>query len=485
MYDVAVIGAGPGGLFAALELIENSPGVSVAVIDKGFKIRQRNCPLSKVGRCICPVCHINHGVGGAGLFSSGIINLRPDVGGDLQELVGSWDLSYKLIDYIDGVFMRFGASKERVFEPKGEQFNEYQRMTAKVGAHLIPIKQHHIGTDGSVAVIDSFTTYLEKGGVNFVLGTSVEDVRKTGSFFELRTDKGTLESRAVIIAPGRVGVEWFKDQAKRLGVQLTPNPLDVGIRVEVPKYVMDPLTSLYMDPKVIMYTRSHDDKVRTFCVNPGGYVVVEKYDDGTIGVNGETYTNRISENTNFALLASIKLTDPMEDTIDYGKSISRLATKLGGGKPIIQRLGDLEDGRRSTWERIGRNTIEPTMKVATPGDISMALPHRVMQDLLEFIDKMDGVLPGLASKYTLLYAPEIKYYSMKASVTPLMETSVEGVFAAGDGAGLSRGINVAAATGTLAAWGTLIKLGKDVKNELFSGLEGVKLEDASRRFTSS
>ncbi len=479
MYDVAVIGAGPGGLFAGLELVENSPGISVAIIDKGLKIKQRNCPLSKVGRCVCPVCHINHGVGGAGLFSSGIINLRPDVGGDLQELVGSWDKSYKLIDYVDGVFVRFGASRERIFEPKGERFNEYQRMTAKVGAHLIPIRQHHIGTDGSVSVIDSFTSYLEKEGVNFVLGTSVMEVLKSGDLFTVRTNRGNLEARTVIFAPGRVGVEWFRDQARKLGVQMTPNPLDVGIRVEVAKYVMDPLTSLYMDPKVVMYTRSHDDKVRTFCVNPGGYVVVEKYDDGTIGVNGETYTNRVSSNTNFALLASIKLTDPMEDTIDYGKSISRLATKLGGGKPIIQRLGDLEDGRRSTWERISRNTIEPTMKVATPGDISMALPHRVMQDLLEFIDKMDEVLPGLASKYTLLYAPEIKYYSMRASVTPLMETTVEGIFAAGDGAGLSRGINVAAATGTLAAWGALIRLGKEVKSELFTLFEGTKLESTN------
>jgi len=472
MYDTAIVGAGPAGLFAAYEITLNYPGINVIIIDKGLKVEQRNCPLPKLGRCICPVCHINHGVGGAGLFSSGIINLRPDIGGDLQELVGSWDLANALIDYVDETFLKFGANKERVFEPMGDKFADYQREAAEVGAHLIPIRQRHMGTDGSVAVISEFTRYLEKAGVKFSLLTSVETVERAGDHYELKTDKGIVESKTVLAAPGRAGADWFRDQAKKLHLEVTPNPLDVGIRVEVPKYVMDPLTDLYMDPKVVMYTKSHDDKVRTFCVNPGGYVVVEKYDDGTIGVNGQTYSDRLSPNTNFALLASIKLTDPMEDTIDYGKSISRLATKLGGGKPIIQRLGDLEDGRRSTWERIGRNTIEPTEKAVTPGDISMALPHRVMQDLLEFITKMDQVLPGLASKYTLLYAPEIKYYSMKTTVNTLMETTSEGLFAAGDGAGLSRGINVAAATGVLAAWGILKRIGKPIENELFERLEG-------------
>lgn len=259
-----------------------------------------------------------------------------------------------------------------------------------------------------------------------------------------------------------------------MGIELMPNPLDVGVRVEVPpKYVMDPVTNLYMDPKIIMYTKSHDDKVRTFCVNPGGgFVVMERYDDGTVGVNGETYVDKRSNNTNFALLTSIRLTDPMEDTIEYGKSIARLATKLGGGRPIIQRLGDLEDGRRSTWDRIRRNVIEPTMKIVTPGDIGMALPHRVLDNLMEFLHRVDNVIPGLASKYTLLYAPEIKYYSMRAVVNRFMETTVDGVFAAGDGAGLSRGgINVAAATGVLAAWGTLMKLGKEIRNELINKIK--------------
>lgn len=470
IYDVAIVGAGPAGLFAAYELVNNASDVSVAVIDKGYFARQRHCPLAKVGKCVCMPCHITHGVGGAGLFSSGIINLRPDVGGDLHELVGSWNLAMDLINYIDEVFLRFGAPRDRVFEPKGPIFEDYQRSLAKVGAQLVPIRQRHIGTDGSVMVIENFVAHLTKAGVKFIVGTNVEHITRNGGYFTLKTRRGDIEARNVIIAPGRAGAEWFRDEARRLGIELTPNPLDVGVRVEVPKYVMDPLTNLYMDPKVIMYTRSHDDKVRTFCVNPGGFVVMENYDDRTVGVNGETYLDRRSNNTNFALLTSIRLTDPLEDTIEYGKSIAKLATKLGGGRPIIQRLGDLEDGRRSTWDRIRRNIIEPTLKFVTPGDIGMALPHRVIDNLLEFLSKVDNVVPGLASKYTLLYAPEIKYYSMRAVTNRLMETTIEGIFAAGDGAGLSRGINVAAATGVLAAWGVLSRLGKDIDNELFNRL---------------
>ena len=472
IYDAAIVGAGPAGLFAAYELVKNAGGgLSVVILDKGYMARQRHCPLAKVGKCVCVPCHVTHGVGGAGLFSSGIINLRPDIGGDLHELIGSWNVAMDIINYVDDVFVKFGAPADRVFEPSGPTFSDYQRSLAKVGAQLVPIRQRHIGTDGSIRVIENFTSYLIKAGVRFMVGTAVEHVSKDGGLFRLKTRRGDVEARTVLMAPGRAGAEWFRDEARRIGVELNPNPLDVGVRVEVPKYVMDPLTDLYMDPKVIMYTRSHDDKVRTFCVNPGGFVVMENYDDRTVGVNGETYLDRKSSNTNFALLTSIRLTDPLEDTIEYGKSIARLATKLGGGRPIIQRLGDLEDGRRSTWDRIRRSIVEPTLKFVTPGDIGMALPHRVVDNLLEFLNKVDNVVPGLASKYTLLYAPEIKYYSMRAVVNKLMETTVEGIFAAGDGAGLSRGINVAAATGVIAAWGILVKLGKDINNELFNKIK--------------
>ncbi len=238
--------------------------------------------------------------------------------------------------------------------------------------------------------------------------------------------------------------------------------MDIGVRVEVPAYVTEPVTKVVRDPKIILYTRVYDDKVRTFCTNPYGFVVEERYEDGTVGVNGESYIRLRSKNTNFALLVTVKLTDPLEDTIAYGKSIAKLATKLGGGKPIIQRFGDLEAGRRSTWSRIERSTIEPTLRNATPGDIGMAYPYRVVANIVEALKRLDTVMPGIASPQTILYAPEIKYYSVKAVVTRELETTQPNIYVAGDGAGLSRGINVAAATGVIAARSVLRKLGIEV-----------------------
>ncbi|MEM1873399.1 MAG: FAD-dependent oxidoreductase, partial [Acidilobaceae archaeon] len=249
----------------------------------------------------------------------------------------------------------------------------------------------------------------------------------------------------------RVGAEWFSELARRRGIAVEPGPLDIGVRVEVPSYVMEPITKIFRDPKIVLYTRSYDDKVRTFCTNPNGFVVEERYPDDTVGVNGEEFATLKSRNTNFALLVTVRLTDPLEDTIAYGKSLSRLMTKLGGGKPIVQRFGDLVAGRRSTWARIERSVVEPTLKSVTPGDIAMGYPYRVVANIVEAIERLDEIIPGLASPQTLLYAPEIKFYSVRAKVTRELETTLENVFAAGDGTGLSRGMNIAAATGVIAA----------------------------------
>ncbi|MEM3763211.1 MAG: FAD-dependent oxidoreductase, partial [Desulfurococcaceae archaeon] len=260
-------------------------------------------------------------------------------------------------------------------------------------------------------------------------------------------------ARRVLLAPGRGGAHWFRQVAEALGIEVEPTPLDIGVRVEVPYYVAEHVTSVNFDPKIILYTKSYDDMVRTFCTNPQGYVLKEQYEDGTVGVNGATFNTAKSKNTNFALLVTLKLTVPYQDVLELGKSIARIATKVGMGKPLIQRLGDLEKGRRSTWERISRSIITPTLRDVTPGDISLVLPHRVVANIVEAIERLDTVYPGLASPQTLIYAPEIKYYSVRAKVNKDFETSVPGVYAAGDGAGLSRGINGAAATGILAARG--------------------------------
>ncbi|MEM0373312.1 MAG: NAD(P)/FAD-dependent oxidoreductase, partial [Sulfolobales archaeon] len=416
--DVVIIGAGPAGLFAAYELAQRINGKSnykILLVDKGVRAIKRTCPLlSPKEKCtFCNPCHINYGIGGAGTYSSGIINLRPDIGGDLHELVKSWDKAQELIDYIDQIFIKFGAPKDRLFEPNMEKVKEIQRKAAKAGAEFIPIRQRHIGSDKTPLVIENITNYIESKGIVVSELTEVYTIEKKGSVFLLKTNKGEIESKIVLVAPGRAGAQWFYNQAKKLGVDMMPAPLDIGVRVEVEALITEELTSAVWDPKIVMYTKKYDDKVRTFCVNPRGFVMKEVYDDGTIGVNGETYVDRKSQNTNFAFLTTIKLSDPLEDTIEYGKSIARLMTRLGGEKPILQRLIDLEKGRRSTWDRINRSTVKPTLKDVTPGDISMGLPHRVLTNILEGLERLDDIAPGIYSSNTLLYAPEIKYYSMK------------------------------------------------------------------------
>lgn len=477
MFDIAIVGAGPSGLFAAYEIVktclENNCRLNIIILDKGRRARERKCSLHLKGTCNdCKPCNIMYGVGGAGTLSSGIINLRPDIGGELHEFTGSWELAMKIVNYVDSIFVKFGAPSDRIYNPFNEEFKEFQRKFIKVGAQLIPIKQRHIGTDRTVHVIENITQYLEENGVKIFTKTEVFKIDRDGENYRLTTSNGSVKCKVLLVAPGRGGAEWFRDEARRLGIEMEPNPLDVGVRVEVPYAVMEPLTNIYMDPKIIVYTKTYDDKVRTFCTNPGGYVVKEVYSDGTIGVNGETYIGKRSLYTNFAILVSVRLTDPLEDTIEYGKSIARMTTKLGGGKPLVQRLGDLEMGRRSTWDRIRKSIVEPTLKEVTPGDIAMALPHRIITDILEAIHKIDNVLPGLASKHTLLYAPEIKYYSMRVVTNRFLESCLEGLFVAGDGVGLSRGLNIAAATGIIAAWGILNKLDVKITNELYYEYSG-------------
>jgi len=467
VYDIVIVGAGPAGLFAAYELAnlknsENGKDLKVLLVDKGLRPLKRTCPLlTPKEKCtFCDPCNITYGIGGAGTYSSGIINLRPDIGGELHEILRSWDKAQELVDYVDEVLVKFGAPKERFFEPNMEKVKDIQRKAAKVGAEFIPIRQRHIGTDKTPLVIENILNYIEKSGVKVEELTNVLEIQKKGDHFLLKTNrKEEIETKTLLVAPGRAGAKWFLEQARNLGVDMVPGPLDIGVRVEVESFVMEELTSAVWDPKVVLYTKKYDDKVRTFCVNPRGYIMKEVYDDGTIGVNGQTFADRKSNNTNFAFLTTIKLSDPLEDTIEYGKSIARLMTRLGGEKPIIQRLIDFEKGRRSTWERINRSTVRPTLRDVTPGDISMGLPYRVVSNLIEGLERLDNIAPGLYSSNTLLYAPEIKYYSMKAVVDSNMETVVDNLFVAGDGVGLSRGINIAAATGILAARGITRKLG--------------------------
>ncbi len=450
-YEVVIVGAGPAGLFAANEL----KGRRVLIIDKGKDVEERHCVMEETGNCIrCKDCNIMCGVGGAGTFSDGTLNLRPDVGGELADLC-SEEEAWQLVDEVDRIFLAHGIPDE-LYRGSDEDIEELKRRAASVGASFIEINQRHIGSDNTKRVIKSMENELKAHGVEILLNTTVSDiVIEDGVCTGVRTEDGDeIRGDCVILAPGRVGASWVERLIKKHGINAEYAGIDVGVRVEVPAITMNPVTRINRDPKFYIRTKRYDDFTRTFCTNERGFVVKEVYDD-FIGVNGHSLRGKKSENTNFAFLVKIELTKPVENTTRYGRSIAKLATTIGGGKPILQRMGDLRRGRRSTWDRINRNLVKNTLKDVTPGDISMALPHRITMDIIEGLEKLNEIIPGVASDCTLLYAPEIKFYAMRIKVDENMETSVPNLFAAGDGAGLSRDIINAAATGILAARGIL------------------------------
>ncbi len=450
-YDVVIIGAGPAGLFAAYELVENSK-LKILIIEMGKAVDKRKCPMWITGECAkCEPCNILSGVGGSGGLSDGTLNIRPDIGGNLYEFL-SEEEAWDLVKYVDKIYVKHGAP-EKLYQATPKEEEILSRKAASAGVEFVQIPQRHIGSDHTPEVIKSIENYLRKKGVDFLIETKVEDILNDG--VKLSTGE-KIKARYIIAAPGRSGASWLVNQAKKLGIEISHGPIDVGVRVEVPAIIMEPVCKINRDPKFHIITKTYDDFVRTFCVNHKGYVVKEVYDE-YIGVNGHSLRDKASENTNFAFLINVELTEPVENSTAYGESIAKTATTLGGGKPIIQRLGDLRRGRRSTWKRIKRSHVKPTLTSVTPGDIAMVMPHRIVTDIIEGLEMLDMVIPGVASDSTLLYAPEMKFYAMRVKVGKTMETNVENLFIAGDGAGVSRGIIIASATGILAARGILEK----------------------------
>ena len=453
-YDVVIIGAGQAGMFAANELAGHN--LKILLIDMGHDIGSRKCPMDSVNLCAhCVPCDIMCGVGGAGTFSDGTLNLRPDIGGDLAELTGDKDSAWELVKYVDDIFLRYGAPEE-ASNPKSSDIEDLKRKAASVGARFIEIKQRHIGSDNAPAVIGNFKYDLDARGIEFLLNNKVDDLIVEDGICRgvVLVGGRSIRAKYTILAPGRIGGEWVNELTNRHSIAAKYGGIDIGVRVEVPAIIMDPVTKINRDPKFHIQTRRYDDFVRTFCTNEHGFVVKEEY-EGFIATNGHSMRNTASENTNFAFLVHIELTHPIENTTRYARSVAKLATTIGGGKPVLQRMGDLRRGRRSTEKRIARNSVVNTLKDVTPGDISMAMPHRIVMDIIEGLDTLNQVIPGVASDSTLLYAPEIKFYAMEVQVDRNMETSVKNLFAAGDGTGLSRDIINAAATGVLAARGIL------------------------------
>jgi uncharacterized protein len=449
-----IVGAGPAGLFAAYRLAE--AGRKVLLIDEGKDVRDRHCPQIDTGHCAkCLPCSVMSGVGGAGLWSDGMLNLRPDVGGDLKEQTKSQEKAWALVKEVDSIFLRHGAP-HKTYGGDAKKVEELKRKCASDDIKFIDIEQRHMGTDTTPKVIQSMEDHLLRKGVKILLGTRVGDlVIEGGRCVGVKTAAGVQLADSVVLAPGRIGAKWVDELVRRHGIRASFGPIDVGVRVEVPALIMDAVIEVNKDPKFHIRTRTYDDFVRTFCTNHNGWVVKESYDDGLVGVNGHSKLKGKSGNTNFAFLVRVELTGPVEDSIEYGKAIADLATTIGGGRPTIQRLGDLRRGRRSDEQNILNNPFPNTLKDATPGDISMALPHRVVTDILEGLERLNDVIPGVHSDSTFLYAPEIKFYSMRVEYDLGMQSSIPGLYVAGDGVGVSRDIVNSAATGLLAAEGIL------------------------------
>jgi len=461
-WDALIIGAGPAGMFAAYELAEAGRGLRIAMVDIGKAALQRKCPINtdSANTCLnCRPCNIMCGVGGAGIFSDGILNLRPDVvGGNLSDFTHDDIESQRIVDLIDETFLKFGATKT-VHGLSDEKVNVLSLKAMAAGIKFQRIKQRHLGSENTPVIIKRFSDYLERGGVSIITNAKVGDLLVEDGVCRgaLLEDGRRIFANATVFAPGRIGARWVSEMVQKHKIAANHAPIDIGVRVEVPSIVMRSVIEANRDPKFHIWTTKYEDFVRTFCTNHEGFVVKESYGD-FIGVNGHSFTNKKSENTNFAFLVRTVLTSPQENTRLYGESIAKIATILGQGKPIIQRLGDLRRGRRSNAWRLQKSTFSPTLKDVTPGNISMVLPHRTLTDILEGLEKLNEVIPGVATDSTFLYAPEIKYYSMKFVVNDNMQTNIKNLYAAGDGAGLSRDIVKASATGILAARGIIKSL---------------------------
>ena len=447
-YDVVIVGAGPAGIFAALELTKNTE-LSILMLEKGPDLDERRCPASRGLGCVrCKPCVLLSGWGGAGAFSDGKLTMSTSVGGWLSEYVSREELS-KLLSYVDGVYAKFGDS-QRIYGTDMDEIERIERKASLAGLKLIRQKIRHLGTEKCAMVLKKMRSELSRH-VDIRTRTEVKSlIVKDNIVRGVQTVDGeTVHGKYVIVAPGRSGAEWLKCEAQSLGLRTLNNPVDVGVRVEVLASVMEELTSILYEPKFIYYSKAFDDQVRTFCVNPYGEVITESY-EGVITVNGQSYAERKTENTNFAILVSTSFTEPFREPIAYGEYLARLTNLLSGGV-IIQRLGDLIAGRRSTEERINRSIVKPTLRMATPGDLSFVLPYRYLTDICEMLEALDRIAPGIYSRHTLLYGVEVKFYSSRLELSNHLETKIRNLFTIGDGAGVTRGLIQASASGVIAA----------------------------------
>ncbi len=462
IYDVLIVGAGPAGLFTAYELITKNQNLKICLIDQGRRAKNRVCPMKKTGKCInCQPCQILSGFGGAGTFSDGKLNFIPKLGkSDLFKYMSESE-AYKLIDDTEEIFNKFGMDAE-VYPKSSQKSEEIKKDVTVKGARLLLIKQKHLGSDTLPTHIEKFTQYLENHGVEIIECGDVIDIEQDSqniNFITYKKDnqKNIVQSKYVVVAPGRTGAGWVQTLLDKHKIPYTSQSIEIGVRVEVRKEILQSITDVIYDPTIFIKTKTYGDEIRTFCTNPGGYVTKENY-YGYICVNGHALKHTKSNNSNFAFISKVTLTQPVTNTRQYGESIARIANVLGDNKPIVQTLKDLRNGRRSEWHRINKGFIEPTLKDCVAGDLALVLPYRIITNILEGLEELDKIIPGVNNDETLLYGPEIKFFSNEIETDNNFKVKNKNLYFIGDGAGKAGNIVVAAATGLVAARDIISKI---------------------------
>ena len=458
--DVLIIGAGPSGIFTALEMLKNGSKKKIMIVEKGLPVEKRHCPKAKTGKCVnCkPDCNITTGFSGAGAFSDGKLSLSCEVGGNLPDLIGH-EFAQQMIEYTDGIYLSFGADKKVEGVGHDEKIKAIRLRAIQAGLKLVDCPIRHLGTEMAQELYGKIEKHLTDNGVEIIFKTEcvdliVEDGRAKGAVFlpcgKPESEKFSVSADNVVIATGRKGADWLEDMCKKHNIEHLPGTVDIGVRVEVRNEVMEDVNEALYESKLIGYPEPFTNKVRTFCQNPGGFVSQENYDNNSLAVvNGHSYKNTKSDNTNLAILCSHNFRPPFDEPIPYAKKVGELVNMLADGHILVQRYGDILAGKRTWQEDLARSNVRPTLPDAVAGDLTAAMPYRTLLNIIKFIEAVDKVVPGFASEETLLYGPEIKFYSNKVKMDEKFNTNIEGLHCLGDSSGWTRGLMMASVMGVL------------------------------------
>ena len=452
-YDVIIVGAGPAGIFTALELKRQKSQKHILLIEKGKPVEKRHCPKQETGRCMnCrPGCAITTGFSGAGAFSDGKLSLSCEVGGDLPELIGE-TLCQELIDYTDGIYLSFGADPYVEGLSGGDDLKEIRKNAIQSGLKLVDCPIRHLGTEKAQALYLAIQEWLQHKGVEILFETECVDILLDGSLctgvlLENRGKTGEEHAPEMVIATGRRGADWLEKLCAEHHIAHAPGTVDIGVRVECRNEIMEKVNNVLYESKLIGYPHPFKNKVRTFCQNPGGFVAQENYDNDLAVVNGHSFKDTKSANTNLAILVSHNFTEPFNQPIAYAQKIGELTNMLGAGRILVQRYGDILDGKRTWPKELAHSNVKPTLRDAVAGDITAAMPYRAMTNIIEFMKMVDGVVPGFASTETLLYSPELKFYSNKVKMDKNLRTNIRGLHCLGDSSGWTRGLMMSSVMG--------------------------------------